>query len=163
MNMVPWFILGLVSFLIGHILFIVAFYKIGARSIVYWAIPPMLVWGGAVVSQCLQNVPSGDPLQIGIPVYCLTILIMVHQALALYWTDRVGEVFAGRALFGAIMFAISDSVLAIYAFVLNSKEMSLFSQRQSLIMSTYFTALFFIAFSAFGAPKSFEVTKEKLN
>ena len=84
--------------------------------------------------------------QLLIPVilYIICIVIMAWQALNLYFLNS-NKVYRLVAV-GAILFLISDAVLAYNMFVIK------FSFSEIIILSTYWAAICFIALSALYIP-----------
>ncbi|WP_333601373.1 lysoplasmalogenase [Flavobacterium sp.] len=112
-----YFIFGLVSFLIAHLLFIVLFSKQQSESN-HWKKP--LFWIGFIgvavylVSMLSLLLPSLGDLKIPVSIYALTISIMLIVALkgAFNW-NRNSKYWV---LAGAVFFVVSDSLLAINKF-----------------------------------------------
>jgi uncharacterized membrane protein YhhN len=104
------FIAGLVSFLLGHIAYIVAFTLEAPVWKPMKALFPA-IYGGAALTLLSPGV--GDML-VPVVFYVLVICVMLWRA----WTfagersDRAGKL----ALAGAILFVLSDTVLAINRF-----------------------------------------------
>lgn len=135
-----YFILGLVSFLIAHILFIVLFIKQETLNK-----PNKLLFGIgilAVVSYLYTMLtillPTLGDLQIPVSVYAFVISLMLVMAIrgALTWRSPLNILI----LNGAIAFVTSDSILAINKFFTALPNASL------LIMSTYIIAQYLITF-----------------
>lgn len=137
----PAFITGLVSFLIAHLLFMVAFLE-GVRGLAMpapgWAI---VVYGLAFFAVLLPRAPP--PLRIPVLIYGLVLCAMAITAL-LRWQVLDGD--TGRyALAGALLFVVSDSALGARRFI------GAYPGAQALILSTYWAAIGCIAWSAYGA------------
>ncbi|OOG59385.1 lysoplasmalogenase [Rhodanobacter sp. C03] len=135
------FVPGLVAFLCGHQCFIAAFIgdsRFGARpwwllaSLAYGAINLYLLWDSIAA-----------PLRLPVIVYVVVLSSMGGQALARAWTFvRRGDAQAGsarRAAVGAMLFMLSDSVLAWNRFHAAIPLSSLW------VLSTYYLALWWIA------------------
>jgi uncharacterized membrane protein YhhN len=112
-----YFIFGLVSFLISHILYIVLFLKQGItlnyrKKITFWI-------GFILILLYLNNMltlllPRLGDLQAPVTVYAMTISLMLMVALCGYFTWRKpASIFI---LIGAMAFVTSDSILAINKF-----------------------------------------------
>ena len=137
----PSFIIGLASFLVAHLLFMLAFLD-GVRDfyLPLWSLP-ILVFGIALFSVLLPRAPK--PLRIPVLVYGLVLCAMAVTAL-LRWEVLAGD--TGRyALTGALLFVVSDSALGARRFV------GAYPAAQALILSTYWAAIGCIAYSAFNA------------
>ncbi|ATP38811.1 lysoplasmalogenase [Solibacillus sp. R5-41] len=129
-----WFIVGLCFFLTGHIFYIFAFRttNIAKTPIIVKILLGvyglfMVVWiAGAIFNR------GETILAIAVVAYMFVILIMG-------WTSfRTGSTFA---ITGAILFIISDSILAIDRFMFEV------SYSHQLIMITYYGAQFFFMLS----------------
>ncbi|WP_428225792.1 lysoplasmalogenase [Flavobacterium sp.] len=132
-----YFIFGLVSFLIAHILFIVLFSKqekvrpdskllVGGVLLVV-----LYLWGMLYVL-----FPSLGDLKIPVTVYASTISLMFIMAIKGYFNWKTPHNVT--ILLGAIFFVCSDSILAINKFHMELPKSGF------LIMSTYITAQFLI-------------------
>jgi uncharacterized membrane protein YhhN len=112
------FLLGLASFLIAHIFYISAFYLdndgfITQKRDRWAAIAGIFAYGVVFLSSVLPKVESALVIPVG--VYGLTILTMLLMALN-RWKTVNQETFQWVFL-GAVLFVISDSILAINKFV----------------------------------------------
>lgn len=102
------FIYGLVYFLLGHIAFIVAYLSTRVPSAIF----PLVIFTlwGAIAFWILQ--PNLGELMIPVFVYVVVICMMMWRAACLYNMGKWGRL----AFFGALLFGISDTVLAIDRF-----------------------------------------------
>lgn len=129
------FAAGLAGFLIAHIFYIIGFIRASkftiARASILIILVPFSIWIGY---QIVPSLIAGNMEFLIIPViiYITAIAIMGFTA------ALTGNLFA---LFGSILFIISDSVLAWNEFV------EPVANSRLLIMGTYYTAQFFIASS----------------
>ena len=136
-----FFITGLIAFLISHLLFIRAYRQhrnsnvdrelLGTQKFRY-ALPIVLASTGLIV--ILFN--SLGPLQIPVMAYALVLCVMVLSALFRY--GRTNSQSFWMAFTGALLFMISDSILAINKF-LNPVAGAGF-----IIMLTYISAQYLI-------------------
>lgn len=140
-----FFILGLVSFLIGHIFFIIAFWLDGGNGL-------QLKWGfilygyvAIYVSYILNNIPKEDYiLRGGVTTYCIIIATMCHRSISLSY-DAYPKVESTKyATYGSIFFVISDSLLAYNRFINPIPFDYLW------VLGSYFLALVFLASSCAG-------------
>lgn len=133
-GLIYWFIVGLFTFLIGHIWYILAFKQIKRISLPKWAIFLLLVYGLAMVIWLAGTLYSqGDTiLAIAVIIYIAVILIMGWNAF------QTANKFVS---IGAILFIFSDSTLAINKFIIDIP----FSD--ALIMISYYGAQFMFALS----------------
>ncbi|MCF7796471.1 MAG: lysoplasmalogenase [Lentisphaeria bacterium] len=129
------FLPGLVSFLMGQILYASAFIRSASDFSLLIGLPILIY--GIWMFYLLQ--PHLGQMKIAVLVYMVFILIMVWSALNLWWD--IGELFAVYAAVGAVLFVISDSVLAWNRFV------SSHPLYRPLILGSYFIAQFLIASS----------------
>lgn len=135
-----FFIFGLVAFLIAHILYIILFDQIRIREKVKQSLFPLLpiaIYYFLLIS-LLQ--PTLGEMKKPVGIYGLIISIMLSFAIDLWRIkDRVVSFYI---IFGAFLFIISDSVLAINKFY-NS-----FQYAGILIMLTYGIAQLLITLGA---------------
>jgi len=131
-----YFIAGLVSFLIGHLLYIVAFVSDGGLHLALGWLLPLAVYGFAMVRLLW---PGLGRLRGPVIIYVLAILIMAWQALG-RWSalDTRGALLAAA---GALLFVASDSVLALDRFRRK------FLSARFIVLSTYWAAQWLIAVS----------------
>lgn len=130
------FVAGLVSFLIAHIFYIIAFALTGISlfSIIYTI--PFLIYGAILF---LTLLPYLKEMKIPVAVYASVLLIMGWQAFS-RWLD-VGPAGSFTAFIGAAFFMASDSILALDRFK------GSVPQAQIYFMTTYFFAQWLIALS----------------
>ena len=137
-----FFLLGLVSFLVTHILYIVAFQKDSAsgeitrllKSKPYAAIPILILYLGLLLLLYSHIAPD---MKIPVIVYATVITGMVLAALNRY--GRVSGPSFQLVFFGALLFMISDSMIAI------NKFYQPFEWASMGIMATYITSQYLIA------------------
>lgn len=134
-----YFILGLISFLLSHLIYITLFLKQDGnqnqvnKKIVILGI---LLIAGYFLSMILLLFPKLGALQIPVMVYAFVITTMLYFAFkgSLQW-EKPAAYFI---IFGAILFVLSDSILAF------NKFYEAIPQSSFWIMSTYILAQFFI-------------------
>jgi len=130
------FTAGLGSFLIGHILYTVAFV-----SDVGFGFSPIVLCPFAVYGfwMCKILFPHLGRMKLPVLIYTAVLLIMAWQA----WERWLGagQNLALLASTGAFLFVVSDSVLAINRF------RGKFRYAQTIILSTYYAAQMFIVWS----------------
>lgn len=136
-----FFVFGLASFLIAHLFYIAAYQRLqtedatGALTGVQrfrFSLPIILAGTGLIT--VLYN-HLGD-LKVPVIVYAVVLMLMVINALF-----RFGRTTSGSFLlvfFGAILFMISDALIAINKFLVHV------SQSGFWIMTTYISAQFLI-------------------
>ena len=128
-----WFIIGLTSFLIGHIFYIAAFSG-GKKRVPIVAKTLLLVYGVMMaIWMCSTLWGNGETiLAIAVFAYISVILTMGWMSF------RTGSLLS---IIGALLFITSDTILAINKFITDVP----FSHE--LIMFTYYGAQIFIACS----------------
>lgn len=132
-----FFLLGLSSFLLAHIFYIVFFHQVRMREKIrsnIWLLIPVAVYYVALIS--LLSPYLGD-MKLPVRIYGIVISFMFMLALHMvYIKDKI----TGRWLMaGALLFIVSDSILA------TNKFYQPFEVAGALIMLTYGLAQFFIA------------------
>jgi uncharacterized membrane protein YhhN len=137
-----YFIVGLVSFLIGHLLYIAAFVSDGGFHLAWgWLIPLALY--GVVYYRILA--PGLGKLRGPVIVYILAILMMAWQAwgrwLAVPGTGALIGTGTLLAAIGAALFVVSDSILAYDRF------RQKFWAARIIVLTTYWAAQWLIASS----------------
>jgi uncharacterized membrane protein YhhN len=133
------FIAGLVSFLLAHLAYIVAFSAaLGAGLSLRSALLllPLLLYGATVFRRLLPHLGALAPPVL---VYMLVIVAMAWRALDLW--AQVRTIGAFGAALGTILFVASDSLLALNRFV------GKFAAAPALILGTYYAAQWLIALS----------------
>jgi uncharacterized membrane protein YhhN len=131
-----YFLLGLSAFLIAHIFYILLFHFIRLKENIksrWWLVLPVVVYYGFIIS--LLGPSLGD-MRLPVRVYGIIISFMLMLGShMIYSTKKV----AGYFIFsGALLFVISDSILAINKFYQSFELAGL------LIMLTYGLAQLFI-------------------
>jgi uncharacterized membrane protein YhhN len=134
------FLAGLVSFLCAHLLYILAFSSGGAAGGVY---PKSIVafvllglYGTALYAYLYRRLGA---LRIPVAVYVIVILLMGWLAIS-GWLNAIRPA-AGFAAAGALVFMVSDSILAVDRFRRGS------AYGKAMVMASYFTAQTLIALS----------------
>lgn len=135
-----YFILGLISFLIAHFVFIILFIKQEA-----YKTPNKILFGlgilfvvGYLYAMLTLLFPTLGDLKIPVSVYAFTISLMLAMAIrgGLTWRKPLNLLI----LNGAFSFVVSDSILAMNKFYTALPNASL------LIMATYIVAQYLITF-----------------
>lgn len=130
------FIQGLVSFLLAHLIYIVAFTTESGRALSTLDLLPFLFYG-LLMLRVLW--PHLGRMRAPVIVYMLAILLVGWTA-ASRWL-LTGQDGSRLAFLGAVLFIISDSILAFDRFRRH------FRSAQLLVLSAYFTAQWLIALS----------------
>lgn len=130
------FVEGLASFLLAHLCYIAAFtFEGGGERRLLYAVP-FLLYGGLMLRVLLRGLGR---MKAPVIVYMVVIMLMAWQALN-RWAGT-GQEGSGLALSGALLFVVSDSILALNRF------RRPFASAQLFIMGTYFMAQWLIALS----------------
>jgi uncharacterized membrane protein YhhN len=136
-----FFVLGLASFLIAHIFYIVAYGQHQEEVVVdelhgiqktRLAFPIVLAGSGLII---VLYSSLGD-LKIPVVIYALVLIVMVLNALFRYGRTNANSFWL--VFIGSLLFMISDSILAI------NKFLQPISLAKAFIMVTYTFAQFFI-------------------
>jgi len=133
-----YFIMGLVSFLIGHIFYIAAFATDGGLELSWWLLP-LIVYGG-IIYRILH--PHLGKMRGPVIAYLVVILTMAWQALT-RWSG-LQTTSALLAAVGAMTFVVSDTALALDRF----REK--YHRARVIVLSTYWLAQWLIALSVGG-------------
>ena len=132
-----FFLIGLVGFLITHILYILVFFDVPKKySIIkkkLFLLIPFLIFE-IVLLIILYN--SLGVMKIPAIIYSIVILLMAVIALNRY--KNVGNISFYLVFIGALLFVLSDTIISINVF----KSKILFAEE--LIMTTYVIAQFLI-------------------
>lgn len=135
------FMLGLASFLIGHLILIAAF----ASEIIVFVMPSAslvaatAVFLAALLAYLRWLLPRTGPLAPAVMLYALALTAMVLTALCR--AGAAADDSAWVACAGALMFALSDATLAYCKFVTAPRW------GQAAILSSYYLAIGLIAWA----------------
>lgn len=127
---------GLIAFLIGHICYIIAFSVSTGFHFTSWIFLPIVVVGAIYLRLIL---PYSGKMKLPIIIYITMIMIMVWMAVERFHSDLTLRTILPAI--GAILFMISDAVLAL------NKFRRPFYCAELIILTTYFTAQWFLAVS----------------
>jgi uncharacterized membrane protein YhhN len=130
------FLIGLVSFLVGHLAYMHVYKQLGLNFTLNWwkggLLLVLLGWAAWMYLQLFPNIPG---LEIPVFIYCLVLMLLAIFAIF----GQSGEGYACR-LMGVVVFIISDSSLAWGAFIQQSALLSAF------VIATYGLAQMFMVF-----------------
>ena len=129
------FVAGLVAFLIAHLCYSMAFVS-EIRTLLWWPLIPLVAYG--TVTYILLASSLGR-LQSPVLIYVVVILMMAWLAWERW--SQTGQSGALLAFVGAVLFVISDTILAINRF------RGAFKLARALNLTTYFAAQCLIASS----------------
>ena len=131
------FILGLVSFLLAHIVFTLAFASVEGFYTSLWLLAPLLAVGAIVFFGLLW--PYLGKYKIPAAIYTLVIFIMAWQAAG--YQIQAGNTSSLLALIGSILFIFSDMILTLNHFRAPIRNARL------IYMPAYYAALWLFAIS----------------
>jgi alkenylglycerophosphocholine/alkenylglycerophosphoethanolamine hydrolase len=131
-----WFLAGLISFLLAHLVFIVAFLQ-GLSGFVspWWNV--FIAAYGLVFA--IKLIPHTGKLKLPVALYCMTIIALALVA-ATRW-HMLGTAPAMLAMLGTLLFVASDSLLSIRQFF------GAYRFSAIAILATYWAAIALIALS----------------
>ena len=145
------FLVGLASFMVTQLIYMVVFFTTPGRNILFfrkiYLIVPVVLYGWWILSLLSEGL--GD-MMLPFTVYTVVILSMLLAAI-----NRVNKVNRQSYLLvfaGAILFVISDSLIAINRFT------QPFELARIAIVSSYMTAQYLIAV---GCTRQYNLTYEK--
>jgi uncharacterized membrane protein YhhN len=127
------FVAGLVAFLLAHLFYSAAFVS-EISVLIWWPLIPFVIYG-IVIYLILAS--SLGKLKVPVLIYVAVILIMAWLAWERW--SQTGHIGALLASFGAVLFIISDTILAIDRF------RGTFKLARASNLITYFAAQLLIA------------------
>lgn len=131
-----WFMGGLGSFLLAHLLFIpVLLHGVAEPTLPLWSVA-LALYGVVLFAWLL---PKTGSLKIAVGIYGLALMGLAFAAIARWHTRH--DLSAELAMIGALLFVLSDSSLAIRKFV------GPYAGAQAVILSTYWAAIGLIAYA----------------
>lgn len=107
-----WFIAGLVTFLLAHVAYLVA-YLIDNRDPAIVRVLPFVAWVGGLYAYLFAGLGG---MKIPVAVYCLVIGAMMWRAAARVGADGASTRAEWVGLAGAVAFGASDSLIALNRF-----------------------------------------------
>lgn len=141
-----FFLVGLVGFLITHILYTLAFTKVNDKKTEallpkkIWVIVPLVIYMVALSSMLLPAINGNEltkPFLVPVIVYSTAIAVMVVFSINRF--KRVNDASFAFVFGGALLFMFSDSIIAVNKFLHPFETASIF------IMLLYITAQYLIA------------------
>lgn len=108
-----YFVPGLTAFLVGHLFYNAAF-LLRSRRLLPLRLLPLLAWAVAIF---LLLAPRLGEFTLPVLVYVCVLFTMMWRAAALPGTEGISRNAALLALGGALLFGLSDSLLAIGRFL----------------------------------------------
>lgn len=148
-GVIYWFLAGLVTFFIGHILYIFAFHQASQKPVPKWAGALLLIYGGGIAFWV-----AGSQLKEGEIFLGVAIIAYIAIILAMGWMAIKTRL--PLAIIGALLFMFSDSALAIDRFIVDIPN------RDAVVMLTYYGAQIFIASSIGSRVVKYSVNRKNL-
>ncbi len=108
-----YFLCGLGSFFLAHVLYSITFFKLRKRKVPFWLLGVVGIYLAGLVGFLY---PHLGPMKVPVLAYAVVISVMFLMA---YQTS------SKKLLWGAVLFLISDSLLAISLFYYSSLGFSL--------------------------------------
>lgn len=146
------FVKGLLSFLLGHIAYIIHFARhngIAENPACFLILIPYAVYFFIILKKLMPFVEGN----MKVPVLCYMAVIITMGALSACLNSRIMDIsFQGTsislplnlfAIIGSTLFIISDTILAFNTFMKNDNKL-----KSALVMITYMPAQFFIMLTA---------------
>ena len=132
-----YFLYGLLSFLVAHVGYLVAFSK---RAPLFARLAPFAIYAliaGAVLAHLWPGIPA--PMRIPVVVYVAALAAMAAQAAAIWVVRR--DRASGLAAIGGALFMLSDSLIAFNRFG------EPFEASRGMVLTSYWMAQWLIACS----------------
>lgn len=131
-----YFIYGIVAFLIGHLLFCYAFVSLGGFK---FYLTPLFILVGVALSFYLYLLPSLGSFAVPVAIYNSVIVLMAWQGVNLLIWNK--SFFTGCIAMAAVLFMISDSVIAIDKFIVP------FSWSSTIVLPLYWLSITMLSYS----------------
>lgn len=109
------FLAGLVFFLLGHVAYAVTFALLSGFHPADWVSGAILLAAGAGFFLYLR--PHLGSMQGPVIAYILVISFMVNRGAAAFWSDAFTPAQAWMIFLGAVLFYVSDVILAVARYV----------------------------------------------
>ena len=148
-GVIYWFMAGLITFFIGHLFYIIAFLSVSQKRVPLWTSILLIVYGIAMGIWI-----AGSQFAVGESILGVAIIAYIAVILTMGWMAMRTRM--KLAIIGALLFMISDSVLAIDRFVVD------IPYRDAFVMMTYYAAQAFIAASIGSRLVKYSVNRSNL-
>lgn len=109
------FLGGLTAFLLGHIVYMVTLFPFGGRS--WFDLVVLVVLAVVMVAVYNMLKPGLGSMRVPVIVYIVVISLMVSRAMSALFVARFNQTWAWMVTVGAVLFYISDAMLAYGQFV----------------------------------------------
>lgn len=130
-----WFVAGLASFLVAHVLYIAAYQNTGAAS---GGLHPLAVSAFALFGVCLLCFVYPGLHELKLPVFLYALVLLGMGVWAFKRKDGTNVASFRLVATGAVLFVLSDSLIAVNRFVFAIPA------ERILVMSVYMTAQYLI-------------------
>lgn len=118
-----WFILGLSSFLLGHIAYIIGFFSFGVTELIWSATLLLLPVIGVIVWILRELLPHTEKeMKVAVISYGIVIGTMLYSTLCLMLKPPWDTTATILAIIGASLFVTSDMLLAKWKFLGTNSE-----------------------------------------
>ncbi len=134
-----WFLLGLISFLVGHVFFGVSFFTVSRISPEAWKAAGIVLAVSLAVLIWLK--PHLGSMKLPVAAYVIVITVMVIGAASVFFDTSLSRDGRHMVLSGAILFYFSDIFVALDRFVKKAFINRLFG------LPLYYAGMFSLAFS----------------
>lgn len=148
-GVIYWFLAGLVTFFIGHILYIFAFRHASQKPVPKWASALLLIYGGIIAFWVAGSQLKEGEILLGIAIIAYIVIILIMG-----WTAIKTRL--PLAIIGALLFMFSDSALAVDRFIMDIPN------RDAVVMLSYYSAQLFIASSIGSRVVKYSVNRNNL-
>ena len=108
------FMIGLVLFLLAHVVYTVVFFQFGRFSFLDYLVAAVLLLAGFGFYRLIQ--PNLGQMKVPVIVYIIVISVMVSRAISTYANPAISDQQARMIALGAVLFFISDIILAANRF-----------------------------------------------
>ncbi len=132
------FVPGLIAFLLAHVCYCRAFWSLENLRAALYGLPFYLIYSLGLLCYLWPHI---EPLRIPVAIYAMVLAVMGWMAGARWKGTKSAA--AARAAFGAVLFVLSDSTLAVSHFVFR------FELADFIVMTSYIAAQWLIASSIF--------------
>lgn len=133
------FLLGLISFLLGHVFYVIGFISVAQVGMMTWVGTPIaLILSGAIYRWLLPHLGT---MKVPVLIYVIVITVMVVGACSVFGVPKLNLWGRVLVLVGAVSFYFSDVFVARDRFLRNE-----FSNRL-IGLPMYYVGQFLIAFS----------------
>jgi len=142
------FMIGLLAFLCAHLAYIAAFihaqraFALGSNLVVDIIAAAVLALIGGVMFSVLR--PGLGKMRVPVLLYVLVISVMVHRAISIAFVYRGSLIVPLLMVFGALLFYVSDAILALNRFRMDNAM----PHGRAYNLSAYYAGQLLLALSA---------------